>query len=92
VVPVGSPTNVTASIQESTIITNNYSAADLAVPLDGTTTFYTVLVDDTVIQDTEFVLTYGTDTGLKTVPGWDDATGLGTPNGKAFADFFKPAK
>jgi hypothetical protein len=30
-------------------------------------------------------------TALKTKVGWDNVTGMGTPNGQAFADFFKPA-
>jgi hypothetical protein len=27
---------------------------------------------------------------LKTTKGWDNVTGLGTPNAQAFADSFKP--
>jgi subtilase family serine protease len=91
VIPVGSPSNVTATIQESTG-TNHYTAAQLAGPLGGTTKFYSVLWDFPLYQDTTYVLTFGTDSGLKTAPGWDNVTGLGTPNGKAFADFFNPAK
>jgi len=30
-------------------------------------------------------------TALYTKVGWDNVTGVGTPNGKAFADVFKPA-
>jgi subtilase family serine protease len=89
VVPVGSSTNVTASIQESTILTNNYTADQLAAPLDGTTQFYSVLWDYPLYEDTTYVLTFGTDSGLMTTVGWDNVTGLGTPNVKAFADFFK---
>jgi len=33
-----------------------------------------------------FVLTFGTDTSLTTSEGWDNVTGLGTPNGKSFVD------
>jgi hypothetical protein len=29
-------------------------------------------------------------TRLKTKVGWDNVTGVGTPNGKAFADAFHP--
>jgi subtilase family serine protease len=89
VVPVGSATNVTASIQESPSVTDNYSAAQLAAPLEATTTFYSVLWDYPLFEDTTYVLMFGTDSGLITAPGWDDVTGLGVPNGKAFADFFK---
>ena len=31
-----------------------------------------------------YVLTFGTDSSIAAAPGWDDATGLGTPNGMAF--------
>ena len=89
VVPVGSSTNVTASIVEPTG-TNTYTAAELAAPLVNTTTFYSALWDIPLEQDTTFLITFGTDSGLTTGPGWDDVTGLGTPNGKAFADFFNP--
>jgi hypothetical protein len=92
IVPVGSPSNVTASIQESTTVTHNYTAAQLAAPLAGTTKFYSALWNIPLEQDTVYVVTFGTDSGLKTAVGWDDVTGLGTPNGKAFADFFNPAK
>jgi subtilase family serine protease len=89
VVPVGSPTNVTATIQDSTG-TTTYTAAQLAAPLEGTTTFYSVLWDYPLTQDTTLDLMFGTDSGLKTAPGWDDVTGMGVPNGKVFADFFNP--
>jgi hypothetical protein len=32
------------------------------------------------------VFTFGTDSSLTTGPGWDNVTGLGTPNGAAFVD------
>ncbi|MCU1294619.1 MAG: hypothetical protein JWP08_3469, partial [Bryobacterales bacterium] len=44
------------------------------------------------LADTPFVLTFGTDSGLTVTKGWDNVTGLGTPNGKAFADNFNPAR
>jgi hypothetical protein len=30
------------------------------------------------------VFTFGTDSSLATTPGWDNVTGLGTPNGTPF--------
>jgi hypothetical protein len=89
VVPVGSSTNVTATITDSTG-TKQYTADQLAAPLEGTTTFYSALWDYPLYEDTTYVLTFGTDSGLQTTVGWDDVTGWGTPNGKAFADFFNP--
>ena len=35
-----------------------------------------------------FVLTFGTDSGLPAGPGWDPATGVGTPNGWNFVQAF----
>jgi subtilase family serine protease len=88
VLPYSSPNNVTATIQESNFLINTYTAAQLAAPLENTTRFYSALVDALLTQDTTFVLTFGTDSGLTTTPGWDNVTGVGTPNGKAFADAF----
>jgi hypothetical protein len=92
VVPFGSTKNVAASIRESSTVTDHYTAAQLAAPLESTTTFYSGLWDYPLIQDTTFLLTFGTDSGLKTAVGWDNVTGLGTPNGQAFADYFQAKK
>ncbi len=91
VLPLGSATNVTADIHESSSTVTHYSATDLAQPLQSTTKFYSFLWDYPFLQDTAFVVTLGTDSGLTTTAGWDNVTGLGTPNAKAFADFFNPA-
>ncbi len=88
VLPVGSNTNVTATIQDE-FGTTTYTAAQLAAPLENTTKFYSALWDIPLSQDTTYVLTFGTDSGLTTKVGWDNVTGLGTPNGKAFADAFR---
>lgn len=61
---------------------NTYSAADLAAPLYNTTSFYSAIY---VGGSTRiYVLSFGTDTSLTTNAGWDDTTGVGTPNGAAF--------
>jgi hypothetical protein len=90
VVPYGSANNVTGTIRQSSSQATQYTAAELAAPLDGTTEFYSVLYDDPDGAGTTFVLTFGTDTSLMTTIGWDNVTGLGTPNAKAFADYFNP--
>jgi len=36
------------------------------------------------------VITFGTDTSLAAGPGWDNVTGLGTPNGEAFVNALVP--
>jgi subtilase family serine protease len=88
--PVSSATNVTATYKESATITDIYKASDLAGPLENTTEFVSAIWNYPLLQDTTYVVTFGTDTGLKTTAGWDDVTGVGVPNGKAFADYFQP--
>jgi hypothetical protein len=68
----------------------SYSTSELAQPLDGTTVFYDALWNIPLNSGTVEIVTFGTDTNLQTAPGWDDVTGVGVPNPKAFADFFKP--
>jgi subtilase family serine protease len=89
VVPVGSKTNPTGIIQDSSGF-HHYTAAALAAPLDGTTTFYSGIYNSP-FDDEWDIITFGTDLSLRTKIGWDNVTGLGTPNGQAFADFFAAA-
>jgi|HubBroStandDraft_2_1064218.scaffolds.fasta_scaffold01089_4 subtilase family serine protease len=88
IVPVTSKTNVNASIQEPTG-TNKYTPAEVAGVTSGA--FVSAIWDYVFSADTALVLTFGTDPGLTTHKGWDDVTGVGTPNAKAFADAFAPA-
>jgi subtilase family serine protease len=90
IVPVGSNTNVIGVILDAAG-TTLYSAADLAQPLDDTSVFYSALWNVPLNQGLVDLVTFGTDTHLKTAPGWDDVTGVGVPEPKAFADFFKAA-
>jgi subtilase family serine protease len=89
VVPYSSATNVTGTIVESETVTDYYTAAQLAEPLEGTTKFVSALWDYPLEPGFTLLLTFGTDSGLKTAVGWDNVTGVGTPNGKVFADHFK---
>jgi subtilase family serine protease len=88
IVPFGSSTNVTGIITNASGLTS-YSASDLAQPLEGTTVFYDALWNIPLNLNTVELVTFGTDTHLKTAPGWDDVTGVGVPKPKTFADFFK---
>jgi subtilase family serine protease len=90
VLPIGSTTNVRGTYKESATVTDTYTAADLAEPLELTTKFYSALWAYPLTQDTTYLVTFGTDSGLTTTKGWDNVTGVGTPNGQAFADYFKP--
>ncbi len=86
VVPISSATKVTATIVDFAG-TTTYTAAQLAAPLGTTSKFYSTLWDYPLVEDTTYVLTFGTDTSLATAKGWDNVTGVGTPkDAKAFAD------
>ncbi len=81
----GSPisrNNVSGTIDTpgSPIITE--SASDLAQPLENTTDFVSAFYNGTSTR--WYVLSFGTDSSLTTGWGWDNVTGLGTPNGLAF--------
>jgi subtilase family serine protease len=84
VVAVGSPGNVTG------VINGNPASADsLAAPLGNTTTYYSALYNSP-FSTRWFVITFGTDTSLTTGPGWDNVTGVGTPNGANFISAIAP--
>ena len=59
------------------------SATFLAAPEPPTTRFVSALFQSASSTRWD-VFTFGTDSSLATGPGWDDVTGLGTPNGAAF--------
>ena len=59
------------------------SASALAQPLQNTTLFISALFQSSTSTRWD-VFTFGTDSSLTTGPGWDNVTGLGTPNGSAF--------
>ncbi|HEU5200286.1 MAG TPA: S53 family peptidase [Ktedonobacterales bacterium] len=88
VTAVSSPNNVTGSITDSSG-TTNYSADQLAAPLDGVTSYYSALYNSP-FSTRWFVLTFGTDTSLTTGPGWDNVTGVGTPDGFNFVNALAP--
>ena len=89
ILPVYSQNNVYGTVVDAAGATA-YSTADLAQPLEGTTTFKSVLWDVPLNPGVVEILTFGTDSGLATAKGWDNVTGVGVPNPKAFADYFKP--
>jgi hypothetical protein len=87
VVPVGSANNVTGSITDSSG-TTAYSANNLTAPLDGTTTYYSAMYNSP-FSTRWFVIAFGTDSSLGTNVGWDNVTGVGTPNGVNFVNALK---
>ena len=65
------------------------SARGLAAPLDGVTDYYSALYNSP-FSTRWFVITFGTDTSLKTGTGWDNVTGVGTPDGVNFVNALVP--
>lgn len=61
------------------------SPDDLAAPLDGTVNYISALFQSASSTRWD-VFTFGTDSSLKTAPGWDNVTGLGTPNAVPFLE------
>ena len=89
--PAGAITDVIAQNGPNNVsgITNSppappvYESPDmLAAPLENTTEYVSLLYNGTSTR--WYVLSFGTDTSLTTGPGWDNVTGLGTPNGANF--------
>ena len=91
VTPYGSSTNVSATIAKSASNSRTFKPNQIAAPLDANASYVSVMWNYPLTQDTLYAITFGTDGKLKTKTGWDDVTGVGVPNAKAFADFFKPA-
>lgn len=88
IVPFSSPDNVTGSIvtQSGTL---TFSADQLAAPLQNTTEYFSAMYNSP-FSTRWFVLTFGTDSSLVVTPGWDNVTGVGTPNGEAFINAMAP--
>lgn len=61
------------------------SATALAQPLENTKLFLSALFQSPGSTRWD-VFTFGTDSSRTTGPGWDNVTGLGTPNGEKFVD------
>ncbi|HEV2729165.1 MAG TPA: S53 family peptidase [Terriglobales bacterium] len=79
VLPVNSINNVTGVIDNPPNPPTKLSARFLAQPLENTKQFVSALFQSSVSTRWD-VFTFGTDSSLTTGPGWDNVTGLGTPN------------
>jgi subtilase family serine protease len=82
VVNLTSQNNVTGTITDAGG-TDPLRATELAAPLYNLPSFVSALYNSPY-STRWFVLTFGLDSTLQVGPGWDTATGLGTPNGWAF--------
>jgi subtilase family serine protease len=88
VTPVVSPlvlANVSGVILSPPSSPTFESAAALAGPLFNTKVYLSTLFNSPSSTRWD-VFTFGTDSSLTTEFGWDNVTGLGTPNGKRFID------
>lgn len=75
--------NVTGVLVIPPAAPQQLSADALAAPLNGTKQYVSALFNSATSTRWN-VVTFGTDSSLSTGPGWDNVTGLGTPNGDAF--------
>ena len=82
---VSSPNNVSGTITDSSGTTTETATA-LASPLASPSAAFVSALYNSPFSTRWFVITFGTDTSLTTGPGWDDVTGLGTPNGAGFVN------
>ena len=83
VVDLTSPTNPTGVITFPPLKPAKITAKSLAQPLYKTKNFVSAIYDNPFSTRWD-IITFGTDTSLVTAPGWDNVTGLGTPNGLTF--------
>jgi len=90
VVAANGPDNVTGTIHQPPSPPTFESADALAAPLGNTTEYVSTLFNGASTR--WYVLTFGTDSSLTTGPGWDNVTGLGTPNGANFVTAVAAAK
>ena len=80
---VSSPFNVAGIIFDPPNPPVYESPDSLAAPLDGTTNYISAIYQSPSSTRWD-VFTFGTDSSLTTGPGWDNVTGLGTPNALPF--------
>ena len=96
----GSPNNVTGVVDGTSFNANDlaktgvfdgslYTPPVTSPTLFNTTTYYSALYNSP-FSTRWFVITFGTDTSLTTGPGWDNVTGVGTPNGLNFVNAITP--
>jgi subtilase family serine protease len=81
--PIDTLFNVTGLIRNPPGPLTFESAAFLASPEPPTTRFVSALFQSSTSTRWD-VFTFGTDSSLATGPGWDNVTGLGSPNGATF--------
>jgi subtilase family serine protease len=89
IVPVGSSNNVTAVYQTATG-TSKENAASLAAPVEKSKVFQSAIWNYPDNPGVAYVLTFGTDSNLPALTGYDYATGLGVANPGALITYLTP--
>lgn len=90
VAAVNGPNNVSGIINQPPNPPVYESPDMLAFPLENTTEYVSLLYNGTSTR--WYAISFGTDSSLTTGPGWDNVTGLGTPNGASFVTAVVGAK
>jgi hypothetical protein len=90
VIAQNGPNNVSGTTNSPPAPPVYYSPADLVAPVQNSTDFVSLLYNGTSTR--WYALSFGTDSSLTTGPGWDNVTGLGTPNGANFVTAVAGAK
>jgi hypothetical protein len=90
IVPVSSPFNVAGAITVGHQTTFE-SPFELVMP-ETRSPFLSALWELDSGPYGWFVISFGTDTSLTTSWGWDNVTGLGTPNAPEFVQAFTPRR
>jgi subtilase family serine protease len=88
IVPVSSGANAHGTVFYNNVPTS-YSQWDLAGPYQNSEAFWESLVPAGTLGPDNYTITFGTDSSLFTAPGWDNVTGVGTPNGGGFTSLVK---
>jgi len=83
VTAVSSPFNVSGEIFDPPSPPTIETPDALAAPLENTKKYVSALFQSPTSTRWD-VFTFGTDSSLTIGPGWDNVTGVGTPNGSAF--------
>jgi subtilase family serine protease len=90
VIAQNGPNNVSGTTHTPPAPPVYYSPAELLAPVQNSTDFVGLLYNGTSTR--WYAISFGTDSSLTTGPGWDNVTGLGTPNGANFVTAVAAAK
>jgi subtilase family serine protease len=83
------PDNVNGETDSPPLAPTYYTAAQLLPPLQTTVNFVSSMYMGSTTR--WYAISFGTDSSLTTGKGWDNVTGLGTPNGAAFISAIQAA-